>query len=171
MILGLTNDAELFKSLMNDFRSEMNQAWGKANRIQDEKIEKLQKDLNTKVATQNKIAKNFTCISPFANFVYLATDLTGTGLRSLDYFERVDREYGKMFWPYVDKKVQNAMEKDPTFTSNSFLDISDRPRFVFKEEPLKDKLNAVLPYWGILVLFNVVFFATAFVGFLRYDVR
>jgi len=42
---------------------------------------------------------------------------------------------------------------------------------VFKEEPLKDKLDAVLPYWGILVLFNVVFFVAAFAGFMRYDVR
>jgi hypothetical protein len=32
-------------------------------------------------------------------------------------------------------------------------------------------LNAALPYWGILVLFNVVFFAAAFTGFTRYDVR
>ena len=63
------------------------------------------------------------------------------------------------------------MEKDPSYNSHSFIDISDRPRFVFKEEPLKGKLNAVLPYWGILVLFNVLFFAMAFVGFLRYDVR
>ena len=67
--------------------------------------------------------------------------------------------------------MQEAAEKDPTFGDDSLLDVSDRPNFVFKEEPLKDKLNAVLPYWGILVLFNVVFFATAFVGFLRYDVR
>ncbi len=26
-------------------------------------------------------------------------------------------------------------------------------------------------YWGILVLFNVVFFVAAFAGFMRYDVR
>jgi len=51
------------------------------------------------------------------------------------------------------------------------LDVSDRPRFVFKEELLKDKLIGVLPYWGILVFFNVVFFAVAFAGFMRYDVR
>ena len=35
----------------------------------------------------------------------------------------------------------------------------------------KEILNAVLPYCGILVLFNVLFFGRAFVGFLRYDVR
>ncbi len=71
----------------------------------------------------------------------------------------------------MDKVVHDAIENDPTYNSNTFVDIRNRPRFVFKEEPLKDKLHAVLPYWGILVLFNVLFFAMAFVGFLRYDVR
>jgi len=160
-----------FKAMVEAHREENNQAWDKANRIQREKADKLEDDLDVKVAVQNKIAKNLTCISPFADFVYLATDLTGTGLRSLDYFDRVDREYDKVFWPYLQKKAQDAMEKDPTYSSNSFLDISDRPRFAFKEEPLKDKLSEVLPYWGILILFNVVFFGIAFVGFLRYDVR
>jgi len=160
-----------FKAMMNAFREQCEQAWTKANRIQGEKADKLREDLNIKAAAQTKLAKSIACVSPYANFVYLATDLTGTGLRSLDYFERIKREYGNQLWAYVEKKVQDAMKKDPTFKTNSFLDVSDRPRFVFKEEPLRDKLDAVLPYWGILVLFNVVFFAAAFAGFMRYDVR
>ena len=160
-----------FKAMVEAYREQDNQAWTKANRIQGEKADIIRRDRDTKVAAQNKIAKNLTCISPCANFIYVATDLTGTGLRSFDYFDWLDGEYGKMFWPYLQRKVQEAMEKDPTFETNSFLDISDRPRFVFKEEPLRDKLNAVLPYWGILVLFNVVFFVSAFAGFMRYDVR
>jgi hypothetical protein len=120
---------------------------------------------------QTKLAKNLACISPFANYVYVARDLTGTGLRSLNYFEQIRWEYVKQVRSYVDGKIKDAREKDPTLKEDSFLDISDRPRFVFKEEGLKDKLSEVLPYWGILVLFNVVFFAAAFAGFMRYDVR
>ncbi|MFB0554320.1 MAG: ABC transporter permease [Phycisphaerae bacterium] len=160
-----------FKAMMNAFREQLNQAWSKANRIQGEKADKLRKDLTTKAAAQTKLAKSIACVSPYANFVYLATDLTGTGLRSLNYFEQVKSEYGKLFWPYLNKKVKDAMEKDPTYDAESFLDVSDRPRFMFKEESLRGKLNAVLPYWGILVLFNVVFFVSAFAGFMRYDVR
>jgi ABC-type transport system involved in multi-copper enzyme maturation permease subunit len=160
-----------FRAMIDAFREQIDQAWNKANRIQGEKAEKIRRDRDTKIAAQNKIAKNLTCISPCANFIYVATDLTGTGLRSFDYFNWLNGEYNKMFWPYLQRKVQDAMEKDPTFESNSFLDISDRPRFVFKEEALKDKLGEVLPYWGILVLLNVVFFVAAFAGFMRYDVR
>ena len=72
----------------------------------------------------------------------------------------------------MDRKVEQAQENDPTFDGgSSYLDASDRPRYVFKEESLGGKLSAVLPYWGILGLFNVVFFVAAFAGFIRYDVR
>jgi len=160
-----------FKAMMNAFVEEVEKAREEMVRIRNES-DKLWKDLNTKAALQTKLAKNLACISPYANFVYVARDLTGTGLRSLEYFERTHREYrGKQWGPYYDKKVKDARKNDPTFTYDSLLDVSDRPRFAFKEEPLKYKLGEVLPYWGILVLFNVVFFAAAFAGFMRYDVR
>ena len=72
---------------------------------------------------------------------------------------------------YMAQKFDDAQKNDRTFTMNSFLDVDDRPRFVFQEEPLRGKLNAALPYWGILGLFNVVFFVAAFAVFMRYDVR
>jgi len=160
-----------FKAMVKAYRKQNDQAWNKANQIQKVKADKLEKDLYRKVAIQNKIAKNLACISPFADFVYLATDLTGTGLRSLSHFERVAGEYESKFRSYFLKKAQDAREKDPTFNENSLLDVSGRPRFVFKEEPLKDKVNAILPYWGILFLFNIVFLWIAFIRFARYDVR
>jgi hypothetical protein len=157
--------------MMDAFVEEVEKAREEMSRIRKEG-NKFREDLKTKAAAQTKLAKNLACISPFANFVYISRDLTGTGLRSLDYFERTDREHRKeQYGPYLTKKFQDAQKNDPTFTYSSFLDISDRPRFVFKEEALKDKLGEVLPYWGILVLFNVVFFVAAFAGFMRYDVR
>jgi hypothetical protein len=159
-----------FKAMMDAFREEVAKARKEMERIRNES-DKLWKDLNTKAALQTKLAKNLACISPFANFVYVARDLTGTGLRSLEYFEQVKDEYGKQFWPYVGKKSQDAQKNDPKFTRTSFFDLGDYPRFEFKEEALKDKLVEVLPYWGILALFNVVFFVAAFAGFMRYDVR
>jgi ABC-type transport system involved in multi-copper enzyme maturation permease subunit len=161
-----------FKAMMDAYVKEVEKAEKEMRRILKEEGSKLWLDLYAKAAFQTKLAKNLACISPLANFVYVARDLTGTGLRSLDYFERSEWEYRDKRWgPYQKKKFQEAQKNDPTFSYSSYLDISDRPRFVFKEESLRGKLNAVLPYWGILVLFNVVFFAAAFAGFMRYDVR
>jgi len=159
-----------FKAMMDALSEEVGKTREKFRSIRSQE-DVLWDDFHKKAAVQTKLAKNLACISPYANFIYIARDLTGTGLRSLEYFEQVKDEHGKQFWPYVDKKVQDAQKNDPKFTWASFLDLGDYPRFVFKEEALKGKLNEVLPYWGILVLFNVVFFAAAFAGFMRYDIR
>ena len=160
-----------FKAMMNAYVEEVEKARNEMEGIRQES-NKLWKDLNTKAALQTKHAKNLACISPFANLVYVLRGLTGTGLRSLDYIERIKAEYREhQMRPYLNKKIEDAKETNPEFNEEFLLDISDRPRFVFKEESLRSKLNAVLSYWGILVLFNVVFFSAAFAGFVRYDVR
>ena len=158
-----------FKAMVDAFREEVKNAQDELTRIRD--ANPVEQDLNRKAAVQTKLAKNLACISPFANFVYVARGLTGTGLRSLDYFERIQAEYRNQLRPYVRKTIEEAREKNPAIDEESLLDVSDRPRFAFKEEALKEKLNEILPYWGILVMFNVVFFAAAFACFMRYDVR
>jgi ABC-type transport system involved in multi-copper enzyme maturation permease subunit len=159
-----------FKAMMDAFVIEYKKAGDELDRIRGES-KMLWDNLKTKAAAQTNFAKNLACISPFANFVYVARDLTGTGLRSLDYFEQTKDEYEQQFGSYANKKIRDAKEKNPVFDRESLLDVSDRPRFVFKEEALKEKVNEILPYWGILVMFNVVFFAAAFAGFMIYDVR
>jgi ABC-type transport system involved in multi-copper enzyme maturation permease subunit len=159
-----------FKAMMDAYVVEVEKAREEMGRIRVEGG-KFREELEEKAAFQTNLAKNLACISPLANFLYVARDLTGTGMRSLEHFKLMKKEYNKQYWPYVEKKFKTLQKKDPTATYYSFLDISDRPRFVFKEEPLKDKLTAVLPYWGILIMFNIAFFAAAFVGFIRYDVR
>lgn len=156
--------------MMDAYVVEVEKAREEMGRIRKEGG-KFRKDLEEKAAFQTNLAKNLACISPLANFLYVARDLTGTGMRNLEHFKLIKEEYRKKYWSYVEKKFKALQKKDPTATYYSFLDISDRPRFVFKEESLKDKLGAVLPYWGILGLFNVVFFVAAFAGFMRYDVR
>lgn len=160
-----------FKIMFEAYREEVSQAWRTANQIQGEKARQIRRELDMKAAIQTWIAKHLACISPYANFIYLVTDLTGTGLRSTRYFQRAVGEFYRIHTPYIEKKVREATERDPTFNNNSFLDISDRPRFRFQEEPLKDRFIAILPYWGILLFFNVLFFLIAFVGFLKYDLR
>jgi len=159
-----------FKAMMDALSEERGEAYENFFRIRNQE-DKLWEDLKKKAAIQTKLAKNLSCISPFANFAYIARDLTGTGLQSLEYFEQINSKYTGQLWNYADKKMEDARKKNPAFIRESFLDLSSRPRFVFEEEALKDKLIEVLPYWGILILFNVLFFAGAFAGFMRYDVR
>ncbi|UCE46444.1 MAG: ABC transporter permease subunit [Phycisphaerales bacterium] len=163
-----------FKAMVDAFRRELDRVRSESRQTEHEATAKLWEDLNTKAAAQTRLAKKLACISPFANFVYVARDLTGTGLRSLEYFEQFRDEYRKRFWRYawkVEEAAEAAHKDEPSPPGGLFLDLRDHPRFVFKEEALKSKLKVVMPYWGILVAFNVVFFVAAFAGFMRYDVR
>lgn len=160
-----------FKVMFEAYTNEVGNAWDEANSIQGEKANKIRSELDNKSGIQNFIAKHIACLSPYSNYVYLATDLTGTGLHSLDYFSRITSEYYATMSFYLQSKEEQAREKDPTFGNNSFLDVSDRPRFSFKEEPLLGRLGVGLPYWGLLMFFNVLFFVMTYVVFLKYDVR
>jgi hypothetical protein len=160
--------------MVDAFRSGLGRLGQEGRTAQNQAILALGADLRTKAAAQTRLAKNLAAISPLADFVYVARDLTGTGLRSLEYFGKSLFEYSFSFGKYVsgvEAQVVEAHKNEPTPEGGWPLDLRDHPRFVFQEEPWKDKLDTVLPYWGILGLFNVVFFAAAFAGFVRYDVR
>jgi ABC-type transport system involved in multi-copper enzyme maturation permease subunit len=163
-----------FKAMVDAFRGEVERVAREWQQTQSKATDELWGDLYTKAAAQTRLAKNLAGISPLADYVYVARDLTGTGLRSLKYFEEFKGKYRRRFGEYrakVTAAVVAAHKNEPSPPGGWFLDLRDHPRFVFKEEPLKDKLGEVLPYWGILGLFNVVFFVAAFAGFMRYDVR
>jgi len=163
-----------FKAMVDAFRGEITRVTKGRGIALNKAMKEHYADLNTKAAAQTRLAKNLAGISPLADFVYVARDLTGTGLRALEYFKKPRAEYRFRFREYatgVENAVEAAHKNEPTPEGGWFLDLRDHPRFVFQEESLKGKLGACLPYWGILVLFNVVFFAAAFAGFMRYDVR
>jgi ABC-type transport system involved in multi-copper enzyme maturation permease subunit len=160
-----------FKAMIDAFGQELKQAPAPIWRSGYAREDDIRDALVTKAHQQTKLAKTLTCISPLADFVYVARGLTGTGLRALEHFDRVDGKYRGRVWDYADEKLKEGRAEDPTFSRDSFIDLSNRPRFAFKEEALRDKLGKVLPCWGILVAFNVLFFVAAFAGFIRYDVR
>ena len=160
-----------FASMVDAYRKESGEAWKEANRIQNEKVHQIDDQFYNRVNNQENLAKNIACISPFTNYLYVAYDLTGTGLHGQRYFQSLVNKYGQNFWDYLNKVTAEAKKNDPLFDSNTYIDISDRPRFTYIEEPLVERLSFVIIYWGFLVFFNILFFAGAYVSFLKYDVR
>jgi hypothetical protein len=51
------------------------------------------------------------------------------------------------------------------------IDPAELPEFQYRQPPLESVVRASVLDLGILAIFNIVFFAGAFVAFLRYDVR
>jgi len=159
---------EAFEAATKAFQS----AWDEANRIQGEKIAAVRREAELKEEAQTRLAKTISMASPLAVFTYAATDLTSTGLRNQAHFARLSGVWQGAFRDYLKKKVAGLQAEDPTVDWwNTPVDMSDRPRFEYREEALGGRVSAALPALGLLLGYGLVFFALAYVSFLRYDAR
>ena len=137
-------------------------------------MNKLQKQIEIETERQTEVAGNLSAVSPYADYLYLSSELSATGLESARDYKRVVKEYYDIANKYSDKKHDEKNQKRISDFKNlrkSPLDISDRPRFNYEAQPLIHRLTSSLPYWGVILFYGVVFFAISFVAFIRYDPR
>ena len=143
----------------------------RVNREVNEKVGKLKEDFQRKADRQTKIALDISCLSPLPVFMYAGTDLAGVGRHSKAHFNEAARRYTSSFWDYFNAKWKKLKSANPWPGGESKLDLSDRPRFRYQEASIKDRINTTLPYIALLFLFNIIFFLSGYISFLRYDVR
>ena len=67
--------------------------------------------------------------------------------------------------------ANNDCEDIPRDSQPDPVDFDSVPKFQERDLPLGQSLKLAIWDIGLLALFNLVFFAVAFVSFLRYDVR
>ncbi len=103
------------------------------------------------------LSQNITRFSPTAAFTYLATDLMGTGILDERRLKKGVLQYKDLVWD------------NPTDTDGNL--IGNFAPFAFRRSSLKESTSEGLGNFVILILFYILFFAAAYVAFLRYDVR
>ena len=161
-----------YRIAYEELANETSAAWNEANRIQGDKMRLLWEELERKEEWQTNLSIYLSMASPLSSFTYLTTDLSGTGMRSLQHFENLRKGWSAVNAEYQRNKQSELREQDPTMdVSNTAVDVSDMPRFQFRDEPLLDRIKGALPFFAALFIFNILFFTAAFVSFVRYDVR
>jgi ABC-type transport system involved in multi-copper enzyme maturation permease subunit len=146
-----------------------------ANQVRDEHHNRL--------LTQALAGRNFTCISPLAIYARASEVIAGTGInRCADIYRQI-KEYQVVLKEYVRSKDMEDPESlhlvNPDLgTARSWKTISHKPvdfdtvpKFQERDLALGEFLKLAIWDIGLLVLFNLVFFAASFVSFLKYDVR
>ncbi len=147
-------------------------AWKEANRIQNEKAAALKSELERREEAQTRLSIRISMLSPLCDFVYLASALSSTGMRNLKHFKRLSDIFWTHFEDYKNSKLEALRGENPAKDWwNTHVDMSDRPRFHYREEALAGRFKSTLPFFAVLIVFNILFFAAAFVSFARYDVR
>ena len=153
-------------------RKAVSAAWDEANRVQGEKIAVVRSEAERREAAQTALARTISMASPLAAFTYLATDLSSTGMRNEAHLGRLRGAWDRAFRDYARGRIADLQARDPaTDWWNTAVDMSDRPRFQYREEPLGERASAALPGFLLLAGYGFVLFALAYVSFLRYDVR
>lgn len=130
--------------------------------------------LSTKIQ-QAELARDLATISPMFLIQGIAERLAGTGVLR-------DRRFLEQAWRFREIlgdaiKRQDARDPEsahifffPDYMSKRHLDISEIPRFVFREATFREGLISALPWIYLLALETVLLFAAAFWAFERYDV-
>ena len=181
MVMGsTTNQSDLQAKIAGDlaFReryAQYQKAWDAM--VRDVNIEQrkigaaIQESFDNQSHHQEVFATVLASLSPLSNFVFAATDAADIGLQSDKEWDSQSWRYSRSLAEYSDQRYNEEKQKNPAFDSNDYLDLRARPRFQFQPPPFSTRLDRILIPFGVLVIFNLLFFAGAFVSFLRYDVR
>jgi ABC-type transport system involved in multi-copper enzyme maturation permease subunit len=167
---NIESDAS-FRERFAGFRKAQDEVIRQVN-IEQRKISKaIREDFGNRSQNQELLATTLASLSPLSNFVFAATDAADVGLESNAEWESQAGRYDRSLREYVERRYSEGKEKNPAFTPNDYLDLRGRPRFRFQPPPVSVRFSRILVPTAILAGFTLMFFAAAFVSFLRYDVR
>ena len=176
-------DPEEQQAAMQNGVAAFNQRFDDLAEERTRKIGVLDARLNEERANrqrwQQRLALGLSRISPASTFSLASAQLAGTSLNLPDDYHNAVRAYQEGFAAFQQAKtgrssggirmvvkMGNEEEKEP-----SAIDLSELPAFRWQPPPLQEALRAGIFDLSLLAFFNLVFFAGAFVAFLRYDVR
>ena len=129
------------------------------------------------------VGRNLTCFSPTVIYQRASEAVACTGINHVVSLQRQVKEYQAELKEYIRSEdaedprslhlifpETNSVSAWRTISHNP-VDFANVPKFQERDLALDESLKLAIWDIGLLALFNLVFFAGAFVSFLRYDVR
>ncbi len=168
---SLLNNNTRLRTLYEEWRRAHDSAWSEANSRMQKQARRLKDDLDRRITRQAVLTRTCALASPGTNFISTVHDIAGVAASGQDYFQQAAGMYSHQFWSYLQEKIAECKQRNPQFTSEDYIDITDRPDFVYRERPLGQRLTSVWLYFVILGFFNLAFLIAASIAFHRYDIR
>ncbi|MBN2319181.1 MAG: DUF3526 domain-containing protein, partial [Acidobacteria bacterium] len=166
------NPQEIFNDL-NKFLKELTDRQEEKRKVLADRLEERR---SNEEAVQQRLAFGLARVSPASAFSLAATSLAGSSLALKHHYLEEARRYRDVYARFQQEKSGEGLEgmiimRMPGQPEPEQIDPGELPAFQYRQPPLKDVIRASVLDLGILAVFNIVFFAGAFVAFLRYDVR
>ena len=139
-----------------------------------ELADRLEEQRDNEEAVQQRLAFGLARISPASAFSLAATSLSGSSLALKQHYLEEAKRYRDVYARFQKEKSGGdlfVIRIAPNEPKPEPIDPRELPSFQYLQSPLKEVIRASVLDLGILAVFNVLFFAGAFVAFLRYDVR
>jgi len=165
--------------MMKEFQKFMSGMNDEREKKESEFAERLNEERRNRQILQEKAAFGLARISPAATFSLASTAIAGTGIHLKDEYKRSAEEYQKSFAEFIKGKTGVTPSGGLIFMISVGGEESKKipinpmeiPKFEFRQPPLRESLGDAAIDFGILALFDLIFFAGAFIAFSRYDVR
>ena len=172
-------------SFYQDPDNPMNNPPGRAryeNALTDARNQVIEEQHN-QMLSQAFTGRKLTSISPTVLYQRASEAFAGTGINRCANLNSQIKRYQEDLKGYVHNKDQEDPDSMHLMISRNWVvkmwktishkpvDFDSVPKFVERDLGLGQSLQLAIWDIGLLVLFNLVFFAAAFVSFLKYDVR
>lgn len=166
-----------------DMVSEFNKFMQNLADDRNDKLQELTKRLNeerrNKQVQQERLAFGLARISPSALFSLASTALVGTSVNLKQHFLDEATGYQTTYSHFMKEKTGMNLGgdvimfrvKDGGEEEEKPIDPKELPAFQYQKVSLAEVFQYSIFDMGLLLVFNILFFVGAFVGFLRYDVR
>jgi ABC-type transport system involved in multi-copper enzyme maturation permease subunit len=142
------------------YQAKLEESW----RILDRDVEERQK-------SRNALTANIARLSPVSSFVRPLAELSRTGWLEYEQFNQEVRQHEGALNRDIFGKSRMIRTKGGVAMANEADPNAPAPVFAYVPTTEESLVRNVLPDVVLLLLFNFVFFAGAFVAFLRYDPR
>jgi ABC-type transport system involved in multi-copper enzyme maturation permease subunit len=153
---------EEFRKWLEDLQQEL------TSKI-DENNAAIERDYQARKLTQERLAINFSRISPASALMFASMSLARTGLDEHERFLASIRAYKPIFTKWVNAKMMKSINFQTGESAKVVLD--DMPQHKFDVEAMGKSFVRTLPDFGLMLFLIIFFFAGAYVSFLKYDVR
>ena len=135
----------------------------------DENNAALEREYQAKKQSQERLAINLSRISPASALTFSTMSLARTGLDEHERFLASLRAYKPIFSKWLNSKMMRSLNIQTGQSGKVVLD--EMPQHKFEPETLSRSVARTLPDFGLMLFLIIVFFAGAYVSFLKYDVR
>ena len=151
-----------FKKFLEEFQQES------TSKI-DENNAALERDYQARKRSQQNLAINLSRISPASALTFSTMSLARTGIDEHERFLASIRTYKPIFTKWANSRMMQNINFQTGEQAKVVLD--DMPQHQFEPEGLSQSLSRAFPDFGLMLFLIIVFFAGAYVSFLKYDVR